>query len=96
MDGLAEDTDVMLLLATNRADVLEPALAAGPGGVDQAVSMELSDAEPRRRLFHLHRRDLLVDESHLDSVVERDGAGHRLLPQGAAPPGGADRRGPAR
>jgi hypothetical protein len=71
MDGLAEDTDVVFLLTTNRADVLEPALAARPGRVDQAVSMELPDAEARRRLFHLYRRDLLVDESHLDSVVER-------------------------
>jgi hypothetical protein len=32
------------LLTTNRADVLEPALAAGPGRVDQAVSLELPDA----------------------------------------------------
>jgi nucleoside-triphosphatase THEP1 len=71
MDGLAEDSDVVFLLTTNRADVLEPALAARPGRVDQAVSMQLPDAEARRRLFHLYRRDLAVDESHLDSVVER-------------------------
>jgi hypothetical protein len=33
MDGLAEDTDVVFLLTTNRADMLEPALAARPGRV---------------------------------------------------------------
>ena len=71
MDGLAEDSVVVFLLTTYRADVLEPALAARPGRVDQAVSMQLPDAEARRRLFHLYRRDLAVDESHLDSVVER-------------------------
>ena len=30
MDGLAEDADVVFLLTTNRADLLEPALAAAP------------------------------------------------------------------
>ncbi|MBA2455681.1 MAG: AAA family ATPase, partial [Nocardioidaceae bacterium] len=34
MDGLAEDSDVVFLLTTNRADLLEPALAARPGRVD--------------------------------------------------------------
>jgi AAA+ superfamily predicted ATPase len=71
MDGLAEDADVVFLLTTNRADVLEPALAARPGRVDQAVSLELPNADARRRLFGLYRGDLAVDESHLDSIIER-------------------------
>ncbi|MDQ3308235.1 MAG: AAA family ATPase [Actinomycetota bacterium] len=71
MDGLAEDADVVFLLTTNRADVLEPALAARPGRVDQAVSLELPDAAARRRLYDLYRGDLVVDEAHLDSVIER-------------------------
>ena len=57
MDGLAEDADVVFLLTTNRADLLEPALAARPGRVDQAVALELPDAEARRRLFDLYRGD---------------------------------------
>src|SRR3954454_1664200 len=71
MDGLAEDTDVVFLLTTNRADVLEPALAARPGRVDQAVVLEVPDADARRRLFALYRGALDVDESNLDSVIER-------------------------
>ena len=71
MDGLAEDADVVFLLTTNRADVLEPALAARPGRVDQAVALELPDARARRRLFELYRGDLEVDQSNLDSVIER-------------------------
>jgi ATP-dependent 26S proteasome regulatory subunit len=71
MDGLAEDTDVVFLLTTNRADILEPALAARPGRVDQAVALEVPDADARRRLFALYRGELDVDESNLDSVVER-------------------------
>ena len=46
MDGLAEDADVVFVLTTNRADLLEPALAARPGRVDQAVEL---DAAGRRR-----------------------------------------------
>jgi len=71
MDGLAEDADVVFLLTTNRADLLEPALAARPGRVDQAVELGLPDADGRRQLFALYRGDLVVDESRLDSVIER-------------------------
>ena len=37
MDGLAEDADVIFLLTTNRAVLLEPAQTARPGRVDQAT-----------------------------------------------------------
>ena len=39
MDGLAEDADVIFLLTTNRPDLLEPALAARPGRIDQAIEV---------------------------------------------------------
>jgi len=71
MDGLAEDADVVFLLTTNRADVLEPALAQRPGRVDQAVALEHPDLDARGRLFFLYRGALDVDESRLDSVLER-------------------------
>jgi hypothetical protein len=71
MDGLAEDADVVFLLTTNRADLLEPALAARPGRVDQAVPLELPDREARQRLFALYRGRLEVDESNSDAVIER-------------------------
>lgn len=62
---------MVFLLTTNRADLLEPALAARPGRVDQAVELGLPDADARRQLFALYRGGLLVDESRLDSVIER-------------------------
>lgn len=73
MDGLAEDADVVFVLTTNRADLLEPALAARPGRVDQAVELTLPDAAARRQLFELYRGDLTVDESRLDDLLERTG-----------------------
>jgi hypothetical protein len=71
MDGLAEDADVVFVLTTNRADLLEPALAARPGRVDQAVALELPDAGARRALFELYRGPLEVDTSGLDEVISR-------------------------
>jgi hypothetical protein len=71
MDGLAEDADVVFVLTTNRADLLEPALAARPGRVDQAVALELPDTAARRALFELYRGPLTVDTSRLDDVLAR-------------------------
>ena len=71
MDGLAEDADVVFVLTTNRADLLEPALAARPGRVDQAVELRLPDAAARRALFDLYRGGLDVDTSGLDDVLAR-------------------------
>ena len=71
MDGLAEDADVVFVLTTNRADLLEPALAARPGRVDQAVELRLPDVAARRALFELYRGGLDVDTSGLDDVLAR-------------------------
>ncbi|SDY44740.1 ATPase family associated with various cellular activities (AAA) [Modestobacter sp. DSM 44400] len=71
MDGLAEDAEVVFVLTTNRADLLEPALASRPGRVDQAVELRLPDAAARRALFELYRGSLEVDTSGLDTVLER-------------------------
>jgi ATP-dependent 26S proteasome regulatory subunit len=71
MDGLAEDADIVFVLTTNRADLLEPALAARPGRVDQAVALELPDAEARRALFELYRGPMSVESSGLDEILAR-------------------------
>jgi AAA+ superfamily predicted ATPase len=71
MDGLDEDADVIFLLTTNRADLLEDALASRPGRVDQAVHIGLPDREARRRLVELYRRGLGLDDARLDTVLDR-------------------------
>ena len=71
MDGLAEDADVVFLLTTNRADLLEPALASRPGRVDQAVHIDLPDTDSRRRLLELYRGSLDLDTSRVEEVVAR-------------------------
>jgi cell division protease FtsH len=71
MDGLDEDADLTFLLTTNRADVLEPALAARPGRVDQAIEIGLPDAAARERLLHLYGAGVDLRLEDVDLVVTR-------------------------
>jgi hypothetical protein len=73
MDGAAGDADLLFVLTTNRADLLEPALAARPGRVDVAVEIDLPDADARRRLLALYGRSvpLRLSDAEADTVVER-------------------------
>ncbi|WP_156390962.1 MULTISPECIES: AAA family ATPase [unclassified Nocardioides] len=71
MDGLAEDADVVFLLTTNRADLLEPALASRPGRVDQAVHIDVPDRDARHRLVELYAGRLEVDLGRIEDVLDR-------------------------
>jgi hypothetical protein len=73
MDGAAPDADLLFLLTTNRADLLEPALAARPGRVDIAVEIALPDAPARRRLLTLYGQNvpLALTDEDVDLAVER-------------------------
>jgi hypothetical protein len=73
MDGAAPDADLLFLLTTNRADLLEPALAARPGRVDVAVEIALPDAPARGRLLTLYGENvpLALTEVDVNIAVER-------------------------
>lgn len=71
MDGLADDADVLFVLTTNRPDVLEPALAARPGRIDQAISVPPPDEDCRRRLFTLYSQGLTLNVERLDEFIHR-------------------------
>jgi ATPase family associated with various cellular activities (AAA) len=73
MDGAAPDADLLFLLTTNRADLLEPALAARPGRVDVAVEIALPDAPARKRLLSLYGQDvpLALTPEDVNLAVER-------------------------
>jgi hypothetical protein len=71
MDGLGADVDVTFLLTTNRADLLEEALAARPGRVDHAAELPVPDADARRRLVRLYQGPLRLDLADPDLVITR-------------------------
>ncbi len=73
MDGAAPDADLLFVLTTNRADLLEPALAARPGRVDVAIQIDLPDADARERLLALYGRSvpLRLSPAQRRKVIER-------------------------
>jgi hypothetical protein len=71
MDGLADDIDILFVLTTNRPEILEPALAARPGRIDQAYEVPLPDAECRKRLFDLYCQGLNLEVTNMDSFIKR-------------------------
>jgi len=69
MDGAAGDADLLFLLTTNRADLLELALAARPGRVDVAVEIALPDGPARERLLALYGRGVPLELTADDIAV---------------------------
>jgi hypothetical protein len=71
MEGLNSGDDVTFLLTSNRAELLEPALAARPGRVDLAAELPLPDAAARRQLIGLYQGNLVLEVSSLDGIIKR-------------------------
>jgi ATPase family associated with various cellular activities (AAA) len=71
MDGLGAGADVTFLLTTNRADVLETALAQRPGRIDHAAELPPPDAAGRRALIDLYKGNLVLDLADPDAVITR-------------------------
>ncbi len=53
MDGFGTDTNVILIAATNRPDILDPALLR-PGRFDRRVTMDRPDMQGRRAILEVH------------------------------------------
>lgn len=62
MDGFETGTNVIVLAATNRADVLDPALLR-PGRFDRRVNIGLPDRRDREEILKIHFKDKPIDES---------------------------------
>lgn len=74
LDGIDGDADVTFVLTTNRADMLERALAERPGRVDLAVEIPLPDADARGRLFTLYARELPLSPAAIaDAAMRAEG-----------------------
>jgi len=62
MDGFAPHEAVIVLAATNRPDVLDPALLR-PGRFDRHVMLDLPDRKDREAILHVHTRDVPLANS---------------------------------
>jgi len=61
MDGFGPNTGVIVLAATNRADILDKALLR-PGRFDRHIYLELPDKKEREEIFEVHLRPLKLSE----------------------------------
>ena len=61
MDGFGTNTNVIVLAATNRADVLDKALMRA-GRFDRQIYVDLPDLNERKAIFEVHLRPLKTDE----------------------------------
>ena len=64
MDGFSGDSGIIILAATNRPDVLDPALLR-PGRFDRQISIDVPDVKGRKRIFEVHLKPIKVS-SDLD------------------------------
>lgn len=69
MDGFSPSETVIVIAATNRPDVLDPALLR-PGRFDRHVTVDRPSIEGRRQLFDVHTRDIPVgDDADFDKLA---------------------------
>ncbi len=61
MDGFSSDTGVIILAATNRADMLDKALLRA-GRFDRQIHVELPDLNERKAIFNVHVKPLKLDK----------------------------------
>lgn len=62
MDGFAANSGVIVLAATNRADILDKALLR-PGRFDRHIYIDMPDVKDREEIFKVHLRRIKIDES---------------------------------
>lgn len=71
MDGFEGTEGVILVAATNRPDVLDPALLR-PGRFDRRITVPAPDVSGREKILHIHTRRLpLGDDVKLDVIARR-------------------------
>ena len=72
MDGFSSTTNVIVLAATNRADVLDKALLRA-GRFDRQIYVELPDLEERKAIFGVHMKNLkLNNDKESEGYVDRE------------------------
>lgn len=62
MDGFGTNSGVIILAATNRADILDKALLRA-GRFDRQIHVDLPDITERKEIFNVHLRPIKIDES---------------------------------
>ncbi len=70
MDGFAENSGIIILAATNRPDVLDPALLR-PGRFDRQIVIGVPDVKAREEIFKIHSKNKPLAEDVNPKVLAR-------------------------
>ncbi|MHB8362306.1 MAG: ATP-dependent zinc metalloprotease FtsH [Patescibacteria group bacterium] len=71
MDGFDINTNVIVIAATNRPDVLDPAILR-PGRFDRTIVIDLPDLQERKKILELHARNKPIAPSvSFDKIAKR-------------------------
>jgi len=69
MDGFDTRGDVRIMAATNRVDMLDPALLR-PGRFDRVIEIPLPDPKARKEILKIHSKKMHLEDVNLDRIVE--------------------------
>ena len=71
MDGFGANEGIIIIAATNRPDVLDPALLR-PGRFDRQVTVALPEQKAREEILKVHARNKVLSKGvHLDNIAKR-------------------------
>ncbi|MBR2578429.1 MAG: ATP-dependent zinc metalloprotease FtsH, partial [Erysipelotrichaceae bacterium] len=71
MDGMSDNSGIVVIAATNRPDVLDPALLR-PGRFDRQITVSLPDLKGREQILKVHARNKkLAEDVDLEALARR-------------------------
>ncbi|MBU0581244.1 MAG: ATP-dependent zinc metalloprotease FtsH [Candidatus Margulisbacteria bacterium] len=71
MDGFDQKSSVIIIAATNRPDILDPALLR-PGRFDRQVVVDKPDLKGRKEILAIHTKDVIMEKNiNLDIIARR-------------------------
>ena len=77
MDGFGSNSGVIILAATNRADILDKALMRA-GRFDRQIPVELPDLNERKEIFQVHTRKLKLEKGFDLELIAKHTPGFSL------------------
>lgn len=69
LDGVEELENVIIIAATNRKDLIDPALLR-PGRIDSSVELPMPDEKTREEIFKVHTKDMPIEKSLKEKLIK--------------------------